>query len=248
MNKLQEWFEKKSIDYFDKPTALTWVGWRKWHEQKKKEQPFMYFLLEELPSYLGLPYSIKHKLRDIRWFFKRLVNKDYRHNIIYTGLDNDWHDADTVILYANFSILEKHIRLSYGGISQFEDYVNALKAENHEGSQYHVQVYEKIIELYDWWKYGYQELNKDYDKLVDYLYSNNDTDLFIQDVDLEDFPDDKELKKASDKRKELESSEFVKNFCEKYGLKNHYLFDSYKENLCNEKLKELIDVRQYLWY
>jgi hypothetical protein len=103
---------EKIRSYLDlqKPYALGFKEWDKWHEKTKSARPVAYFLSETLPGFCKDVSEIItdpiHKTR--YWIRTRTVDK---YHVIKTGLAPGYQDAGTRILHGNFSLLVDYVEV-----------------------------------------------------------------------------------------------------------------------------------------
>ena len=102
---INNYFEtiKAQLD-LQKPDALPWGEWETWHASTKSSRPFVYFLMETLPT----------KSQDVwRFFTKPFTDLRYairvrifdKYHIIKTGLPPGYIDGDTRIMHGLFNLL-----------------------------------------------------------------------------------------------------------------------------------------------
>lgn len=235
-SRINYWSCSKLANYIrgtPKPSALEWEEWDKWHDNQKQQNPWRYWIAEEL----------LHKLQDIVNFPLDLVytvrvyirNRfiDQTH-VLKTGLKpGEYYELDTRILYGLFNELVDLVEIEYAHLSKWDteksykftrgrcieaglDYLKwacaltygtdfGLKKSDKDYKKPTPQAVaaKKTLELYNWWK------NRD--------NRPNPYDMFSKDKD-----------------------------GPKYFLKIDKLErDQYKED--NKMLIELIKIRKSLW-
>lgn len=94
----------------DKPEALSWGDWTRWHDDTKKSRPFAYFVMETIPDawdttvrFITNPViKLRHQLR------YRIFD---RYHLIDTKLPVEYHDTSSRLLHGMFSLLVDHVEI-----------------------------------------------------------------------------------------------------------------------------------------
>jgi len=166
----------------NKPAALSFEGWKQWHEQNQKRHPVRYWIAEKglkiLQDFFNLPL-------DIFYTIKIYIRNRFIDKIHYLKTDltpGEYYDLDTRILHALFNELvnfvegeQAHLMLSYkdrkykfvggkcekAGLDYLEWACNLKLDESYgfspEDEEYgkltdQAESSRKIKQLYDWWK------------------------------------------------------------------------------------------------
>lgn len=94
----------------DKPSAATARGWREWHRDAKRAQPFAYWLNEVALDWLEDRWKdIKSPFDKTRWYIRYRVFD--RYHVIPTGLEPGYHDCDTRLLHGMFNLLVDFVEI-----------------------------------------------------------------------------------------------------------------------------------------
>jgi len=87
-----------------KPGVLPWGEWENWHASTKSTRPFVYFVMETLPTKAQDVWQFcKKPFTDLRRAIRVRVFDKY--HIINTGLPPGYIDCDTRIMHGMFNLL-----------------------------------------------------------------------------------------------------------------------------------------------
>jgi len=134
---INNYFETiKSHLNLEKPYALSWGEWRKWHEKTKAERPIAYFIMDTIPDKWDdfIKFFTK-PINDLRYGLR--VRVFDRYHVINTGLKPGYADCDTRMLHGMFSMLVDFVEVEKAWMHVVWD---PEERHNHK---------------YPWWSYGW---------------------------------------------------------------------------------------------
>lgn len=235
-SRVHYWSSSKIANWIrgeNKPYALEWDEWDKWHNNQKKLHPFRYWIsetfLNQLQNIVYFPIDVYHTI-------KIYIRNRYLDKIQYlhTGLKpGEYYDLDHRILHGLFNELVDFVELELAHLSKWDkdkkykfvkgrcqeaqdDYFRWAIHLKHQGRlTEQAKASRKIKELYEWWKYIRPQRKEPY------------ADPCLGDID--DILDKQKFKKKQ------------KLYKEAYDLEKKY------DDEDTEMLIELIKVRNHLW-
>lgn len=217
--------------WYEKPGTATAEGWHKWQVDTKANFPVQYFFRETLRTWFSV--TIVYKIERAYWWFIHRFHPKHRYHVIKPrSLKPGYHDPCTRIFHTVFDELSKYAenKLMGNGVNGTrwtqEDIDEMPEEYNQKQSLIdQVEVEAKIIALRNWW--------------VD-VYPNREDEY----PDLDGVMDGKPM--LWNLIPEYKETEDYKKF-RAWADEMHRIEDAHdKEN--KEKLKEAIDLLDYLWY
>lgn len=149
-----------------KTFAKTMEGWNAWHAKAKAEQPVRYFCTETIPLKWR---RFVHRLSDAKWWVLHRIHPRHRYHIVKTGLSPGYHDKDTLILHACFSLMKRYVEGERGGIAEVCKYFEWCLDDGKDTVS--IDHCRELIALYEWW----EQRRKVIDDFNDAQYSQDQT-------------------------------------------------------------------------
>lgn len=123
-SRIYHWSCSKLADKIrgtEKPFALEWDAWDKWHENAKTKHPFRYWVADEFLDYMqnfvNLPMDIYHTIEI--YIRNRFIDKVH---YLRTNLTpGQYYDLDTRILHALFTELTDLVEVEYASIQRYSE-------------------------------------------------------------------------------------------------------------------------------
>jgi len=165
-----------------KPVALGFREWDKWHKDTRNNRPFAYFIMETVPDKAdSIQRLISQPFNDMCYYIRvRLFD---RYHIIKTGLAPGYNDCDTRLLHGMFNLIVDFVevelarkhgpfndesqkktkfpwysidRLKFKSFRDPQAGLNYLKWEMSLDypSQHQAAAARELWEIYHWWKFA----------------------------------------------------------------------------------------------
>lgn len=220
--------------WYKRPVALQWGEWNKWHKSTKAKHPIQYFFRETVD---GKFRRIRMKITSFKWAILHRIHPKHRYHVVKVrSLKPGYHDPSELILHASFDMLSQYAerRLMGSGIKGTKwdqcdiDHFSDDKSYNSFLNQIDKEA--DIIALRNWWVNDRPNREKYEKDLIDGhppAPAGIEDDMWIFDERLKDTEEYKRYREWSNKLSELD---------EKW------------EKEDQEKLKELVDLRNHIWY
>ena len=94
----------------DKPDALPWGEWDKWHEKTRVKRPIAYFLSETVPDFTeNIWKTITSPYHNMRKFLRYRIFAPM--HIIKTGLEPGYWDMDSRLMHGVFNMLVDFVEI-----------------------------------------------------------------------------------------------------------------------------------------
>lgn len=119
--------------------------------------------------------------RDLRWWIQHRIDPRHRYHVIWTGLEPNYYDIDTLMLHGMFSLLRRYVEGEMGGVEQIEEFNRELRAPSeHSISAGTVEMEAaqadrqgEAVALYQWWTIQRPADVQRIDLLIDLLYGDD---------------------------------------------------------------------------
>ena len=123
-SRIDHWSCSKFANWIrgsEKPWALEWHDWDKWHKNAKDKHPFRYWVAEELlkklQDFVNLPMDIYHTIEI--YIRNRFIDKvHYLRTDLTPG---EYYDLDTRILHALFTELTDLVEVEYASMQRYSE-------------------------------------------------------------------------------------------------------------------------------
>lgn len=126
-SRMDYWSCSKFADWIrgsEKPWALEWHNWDKWHKNAKDKHPYRYWiaekLLRKLQDFVNLPM-------DIFYTIEVYVRNRFIDKVHYLRTDltpGEYYDLDIRILHALFTELTDLVEVEYASIQRYSEKEN----------------------------------------------------------------------------------------------------------------------------
>lgn len=216
------------IKWYKSPSAMSLEDWDRWHAETKSKYPVQYFLRNDVVDFYN---KILYKLHNAKWWFLHRYHPSHRYNHVHIrDLKPDYYDPETRITHMIFQ--------------EVTDYAATLRSDGYKGTRWTLSELEedtsgilakqvenelKAIEIADWWKEYKLAQETMWDRVPTDTPEGVDEDsiLWVLYDKHKDTPEYEAWKKATDEVSRVEEE---------------------WEEKKKEKLKEVIDILDNLWY
>ena len=232
------WFERLEKSFrkamnWKKPAALPMrmfpnepneYTWEDWQEEKKRNEPVKYFICETFPNWVGYKlYALDmwwYKIKSRYWVKHHLFDLRQPKGSAY---EYDWgyQEPSEQILFACLNALRGYVEGNRNGAESLQSFINEMKASDDPPIP-QMECEQKILNLYLWFRDDLPKLVAELEKRQEAdgkLFNPKDKDYFSQE--------------SKDTRGKA--------------VRETFEFEQEVNRKVNEKLKELIDVREGMW-
>lgn len=146
-------------------TYHTDIEWDAIEAELKRKYPIRYFFqITLLDDLFAIRWNLIHA---IDWIRLRTVDKQH---LVDTRLPPDYYDVQDKMLHASFSLLCEYVENNPFVLKEQQEIYGIDEELNAEATEYQ-EATKTIKHLYEWWKYDWAGLEKEWDNLI-YEYPN----------------------------------------------------------------------------